>query len=127
MLFTILKNFDISQKHLHPQVYSAMNAAMRTSDPAQLSVFRPLIYYISVALKKLKPKTSTVYRGIPIPVNPTAYGPGTVVAWPAFSSTSADAGVGMLLRWVSDWGYIMVGVLGPGQFISVCSFWGRGV
>ena len=73
-----------------------MNAAMRAAakDPAQLDVFRPLIYYVVMAVEKLPPQQSVVYRGISVPVDAAAYGPGMVVAWPAFSSTSSDAEVG---------------------------------
>ena len=74
------------------QVYADCNAAIRSAqaDPARLQIFLPLISHISNALGKLNPQPQVVYRGINISVSALDYTRGSMCAWPAFSSTSAD-------------------------------------
>eukprot|EP00667_Euglena_gracilis_P019216 EG_transcript_20557 len=70
------------------QIFQAMTDAMRAGDPDAIGFWRPLIWWLDTALLSLPPAPGRVYRGYDRPLPLEAYGPGSLLSWPAFSSAT---------------------------------------
>ena len=92
---------------LETEVYTAMNRCMRDPDPWSqgLERWRPVMYHIQQALAKIPPFAHLqLYRGLACRVE--GYTEGSLVHWPAFSSTTSDAGI--VMDFAGDAGTIFI-------------------
>ena len=88
-----LYTYELKDPEGGDQIYSAMNAAMRTGDAAGLKFWRPLLWHLDQALRVLPSYKGKLYRGINIRFSEAEFCAGQTVCWPAFLSASTTQAV----------------------------------
>ena len=69
--------------------YYECNAALRSGSPERVACWHPFVYVLEEALRSIEPcSTQILYRGVGKRL--PGYGPGKIIEWAAFSSTTAE-------------------------------------
>ena len=98
----VLLPMDILALHLYTraELFYMVNHALRSNDPEELRLWKPVAWYIEAAKKKLARTRTVLFRGVTkwlkadrsgtgiFPVE--SYRPGMLVTWGGFSSATED-------------------------------------
>lgn len=83
--------FDFGTVNYDMNPYRILNAALASQDVEDVKKVRDLLYVVMTSLRRLPVvRGVTLYRGIRDSVDMGVYQVGSVVSWPAFSSTTPD-------------------------------------
>lgn len=83
--------FDFGNANYDMNPYRLLNAALANQDVEDVKKVRDLLYIVMTSLRRLPVvRGVTLYRGIRSSVDMSVHQVGSVISWPAFSSTTPD-------------------------------------